>query len=168
MRYPEGSNGGVHRGPDKFPRRNAIRAIFLHAMAMEQERVHIDPSTGEPEVNAVTGKSVKRKMKMAMVQDIVMAYQLIARNAASGKDLDQFLRMMADAHKMLQPQKDETGEGRAPIPARFVMAPDTPDPAPAGDHRDEGPAPVPSRPHHAAPTTSGGGSIMTADGKVYE
>ena len=30
-----------------------------------------------------------------------MAYYLIARHAAQGKDLDAFLRMMADAYKML-------------------------------------------------------------------
>ena len=70
---------------------------------------------------------------MAMVQDIVMAYQLIARNAASGRDLDQFLRMMSDAHNMLQPEKDEAGAGRAPIPARFVFAADTPDPQPESE-----------------------------------
>src|SRR2546428_7090964 len=31
--YPDGSTGCVHRGPDKSPRRNAIRAVFVHAMA---------------------------------------------------------------------------------------------------------------------------------------
>jgi len=35
-------------------------------------------------------RSLKRAVAFAMVQDIVMAYQLIARNAASGKDLDAF------------------------------------------------------------------------------
>ncbi len=30
-----------------------------------------------------------------------MAYYLIARHAAQGKDLDAFLRMMADAYKLL-------------------------------------------------------------------
>ena len=48
--------------------------------------------------------------------------------------------MMKDAHKMLQLEKDEAGEGRAPIPARFVFARDRPDPQPeaeqgAGDGR---------------------------------
>jgi hypothetical protein len=132
-------------------------------MAQDQEREQIDPSTGKP-VLGPDGQPVKAKLQFAMVQDIVLAYQLIARHAAQGKDLDKFLRMMHDAHKMLQPAKDEVGEGRAPIPARFVFAPDTPDPAPEG----EGPAPVPSRPQHAAPATSGGGSITTADGKEYE
>ncbi len=63
-------------------------------MAQDQEREPIDPSTGQPELDA-EGKPVKRKMRFAMLQDIV--YQLIARNAASGKDLDQFLPMLHNA-----------------------------------------------------------------------
>ena len=46
---------------------------------------------------------MKAKLKFAMVQDIVVAYQLIARHAAQGKDL-AYLRMMAD----------EADEGQAP------------------------------------------------------
>src|SRR5437879_2923132 len=30
--YPPGSNGGVHRGPDKGIRRNVVRAIFMGAL----------------------------------------------------------------------------------------------------------------------------------------
>ena len=41
--------------------------------------------------------------------------------------------MMKDAHKMLQPEKDEAGEGRAPIPALLVFAPDRPDPQPEAE-----------------------------------
>jgi hypothetical protein len=121
VRYPEGSNGGTRRGPDRFPRRNTIRAVFLQAMAQDQEREQIDSSTGKP-VRGLDGQPVKAKVKFAMVQDIGMAYQLIAKHAAQGKDLDTFLRMMHDAHRMLQPAKDEAGEGRSPIPARFVYA----------------------------------------------
>ncbi len=93
VRYPPGSNGGVHRGPDKFPRRNAVRAVFLHAMAQDQQREQIDPSTG----TLVRGQPVKAKVKFAMVRDIVMAYQRIARHAAQGKDLDQFLGQLPGA-----------------------------------------------------------------------
>jgi hypothetical protein len=50
-------------------------------MAGAQEREQIDPSTGQPEFNE-HGKPVKRPVQFAMVQDIVMAYQLIARHAA--------------------------------------------------------------------------------------
>jgi hypothetical protein len=82
-----------------------------------------------------------------MVQDIVMAYQLIARHAAEGKDLDQFLRMMHDAHGMLQPEKDEAGEGRAPIPARFVLDPHTPELQPEGA---EAPTAASSKPQPGA------------------
>src|SRR5882762_10476801 len=33
--YPPGSNGGMHRGPDKGIRRNVVRAIFMGALADE-------------------------------------------------------------------------------------------------------------------------------------
>ena len=69
------------------------------------------------------GIAVKTKLKFAMVQDIVVAYQIIARHAAQGKDLDAYLRMMAD----------EADEGRTPISARFVFAPDTPEPLREGE-----------------------------------
>jgi hypothetical protein len=85
------------------------------------------PLDGRPEVDA-NGQPVKRKMDFAMVQDIVMAHQLIARRAAEGRDFDAFLRMMADAHHMLQPSKDEGGEGRVPVHAQFVFAPSEPPP----------------------------------------
>ncbi len=64
VRYPEGSNGGTRRGPDRFPRRNAIRAVFLHAMAQDQEREQIDPSTGQP-VLGRDGQPVKAKRQFA-------------------------------------------------------------------------------------------------------
>lgn len=38
-----------------------------------------------------------------MVQDIAIVYQLIARHAAEGKDMDAFLRMMHDAHTLERP-----------------------------------------------------------------
>ncbi len=97
-----------------------------------------------------------------------MAYQLIARHAAEGKDLDTFLRMMSDAHHMLQLQKDEAGEGRAPIHA--LTTPEPPEAGArrrrsrAGTPRVEAPATTTSTPSAAIPS----GAIVTADGKVYE
>ena len=98
---------------------------------------------------------MKAKLKFAMVQDIVVAYQLIARHAAQGKDLDAYLRMMAD-------------EGRTPISARFVFAPDTPEPLREGE---EAPARAaaslrPNQGHQSRCLAAG--RIMTHDGKVYE
>ena len=88
---------------------------------------------------------MKAKLKFAMVQDIVVAYQLIARHAAQGKDLDAYLRMMAD----------EADEGRTRAPARGRGG------AGAGGRflETEPGAPV---------AVLGGGAIMTHDGKVYE
>src|SRR5712691_7765242 len=33
VRYPKGSNGGVHRGPRPLPRKNVVRAMFVTALA---------------------------------------------------------------------------------------------------------------------------------------
>ena len=38
VRHPKGSNGGVHRGADKTLRINAVRGLFLQALAGEQLR----------------------------------------------------------------------------------------------------------------------------------
>jgi hypothetical protein len=133
-------------------------------MAQTQQRQHIDPSTGKPEVDE-QGQPVLRPMKFAMVQDIVMAYQLLARNARGGRDLDAFLRMMRDAHEMLQPKKDESGTQRAPVPARFVFASSEPE---AGGERE---APSAARPpQSSAPPAdeSAGGGRVVIDGQVYE
>ncbi len=69
-------------------------------------------------------------------------------------DLDAFLRMMHDAHKMLQPAKDEAGEGRAPIPARFVYAGQQYAPQPPADTGKSAEAPR--------------GGAIEFNGQVYE
>lgn len=115
---PRGLECGVHRGPDKFPRRNAIRAVFLHAMAQDQEREHIDPSTGEPELDA-HGKPVKRPMKFAMVQDIVMADQLIALHAAGTRATEP--KSDADPEPRVRPS-EMAGTCRSPSrPAIYAL-----------------------------------------------
>ncbi len=67
---------------------------------------------------------------------------------------------------MLQPEKDEAGAGRAPIPARFVLAKDTPEPQPEGEAEAVA-ASSRSQPGVLV-AVLGGGAIVTADGKVYE
>jgi len=64
---------------------------------------------------------------LAMLQHCKQGYKNIAIDAALGKSeaYGPFLRMMADAHTMLQPAKDEVAraQDRGPFPATFVRAP---------------------------------------------
>jgi hypothetical protein len=39
IQHPKGSNGGVHRGPDKFPRANVMRAVVMMTLAATGYRV---------------------------------------------------------------------------------------------------------------------------------
>jgi len=88
------------------------------------------------------------EVEAAMVHDAIAAYQLIARNAAGGKNLDAFLRMMRDAHELLQETKAEAGAGAVPRPARFV--------------------PEPGGPAKAPPETATEGVLVDREGNVYE
>src|SRR5712692_1786400 len=91
--HQPGSNGDVHRGPDKFLRRNAIRVMFLGALAdaglsledLRETRKHRKGATLVP---------------MAMVDHCKKAFKNIAELAAAGYPdaFGPFLRMMADAH----------------------------------------------------------------------
>src|SRR5437867_4087204 len=117
--YPPGSNGGVHRGPDKSLRRNVVRAIFMGALADE----------------GVSLENLRRRRKhrkgetlvpMAMVHHCKQAYKNIAADAALGiqEAYGPYLRMMADGHTMFQPQKDEVAQDKTPTPAVFVYSDD--------------------------------------------
>ena len=117
--YPPGSNGGVHRGPDKGIRRNVVRAIFMGALTDE----------------GVSLEDLRRRRKhrkgmalvpMAMVHHCKQAYKNIAADAALGiqEAYGPCLRMMADGHMMFQPQKDEAAQGKTPTPAQFVYSDD--------------------------------------------
>ncbi len=87
-----------------------------------------------------------------MIADIIAAYQLIARNAAGGKALDQFLRMMHDVHEIMQETKAEAAAGAVPRPARFVPEPGGPAKAPAPE---------------PAPETPAEGVLVDREGNVY-
>ena len=117
--HAPGSNGGVHRGPDKGIRRNVVRAIFMGALTDE----------------GVSLENLRRRRKhrkgetlvpMAMVHHCKQAYKNIAADAALGiqEAYGPYLRMMADGHMMFQPQKDEAAEGKTPTPAMFVYSDD--------------------------------------------
>ena len=132
-----GSNGGVHRGPDVFPRANILRAIGAQALA-------------EMQVEG-KGKS-RRQVQMAMVGHAVKALQLVAKNGAQGKQVGHFLRMFFGLHEMFQPGKHEKPNGAAgPRPAKFVYA----DP----------PAETPAEP--TSRSTPASGTLLDANGQEY-
>ncbi len=117
VRYPPGSNGGVHRGPDRQLRINAVRSLLLEALAKEGARLIITE----------TGRRRHRsKIPMALVTNLVTRIQNIAFTGSDG----DVLRLVFGMHEVFQPGKDEkNGNGHGgPRPATFVMA--QPEPAP--------------------------------------
>lgn len=89
---------------------------------------------------------------MAMLKHCKQGYKNIAMGAAAGDPsaYGPFLRIMADAHEMLQPAKGTSGNGHAPRPATFVYASDV-EPA----HGADGAPPPPAQ----------DGTVV--DGQVY-
>ena len=75
-----------------------------------------------------------------MLQHCKQGYKNIAIDAALGKSeaYGPFLRMMADAHTMLQPAKDEVAraQDRGPFPATFIVS----RPAPSTEESSQPPA----------------------------
>ena len=142
--HPPGSNGDVQRGPDRFPRRNYVRMMFLGALSdlglnledLRRQRKHRKGSSLVPH---------------AMLHHCKQGYENIAIDAALGKPeaYGPFLRMMADLHTMLQPAKDEVARAhdRVPFPATFVWAPAAAPPdaesSPQPPARSPAPAPGP-------------------------
>jgi hypothetical protein len=116
IHMPPGSNGGVHRGPDKNLRRNVIAAIFLKALAAEGLSLE--------ELQKARKNRTAPLVPWAMLQHCVRAFQNIAQGAAAGNPYayGPFLRMMADAHEIMQPaagDKDNGHHGQA-RPVKFV------------------------------------------------
>src|SRR6266478_6520 len=115
VRYPPGSNGGVHRGPDRQLRINAVRSILLEALAKDGVRLAITP--------AGRRRRHRSKIPMALVENLVTRIQEIA---LSGSDGD-VLRLVFGIHQVFQPGKHEkNGDTPRPRPATFVVAPPTP------------------------------------------
>ena len=117
-----GSNGGVHRRRDRFPRRNVIRAMFLNALGSQEMRPSVDPRTGRIVFDADGKPLMIPSEPTQMVKDNVAAYRLISQRAALGNGIDQRLRMMKDGHDILKETKAEGPEGPHPVPARFVLS----------------------------------------------
>jgi len=142
-----GSNGGVHRGPDLVPfRRNVVRAVILHELAKA----------------GLNLEDLKKKTKKrgpllpgAMVEYCGAAYRRIAIKAALGdpRAFGPFVSMMDHIHRVMQPAKDEIGNGgQAPRRAVFI-GPNEPVPPPG-----------------AEPTTDPGapGTVVDKDGQTWE
>ncbi len=113
LRHPPGSNGGVHRGPDRQLRINAVRGLILQALAAPQARLV-----------KVEGKKrrVTVEVPMAMCDDIVAGLQLVARLGAQGRNLPEFLRMTFGLHQAMQPGPHEKNGNGAPRVATWSPA----------------------------------------------
>lgn len=83
-------------------------------------------------------------------EPVTSSPDLILREAAGGKHLDQFLRMMKDGHELLQDAKGEEGSGGAPRRVVFKF---------------EGDPEVPEA--EAPPSEGGTGGGIMKDGQEY-
>ena len=136
--HPPGSNGGVHRGPSRFPGRNVVRAMLMKALVADG-----------PSLEDLRRERKHRKghalIPTAMVEHCLQGYKNIAIAAARGKPeaYGPFLRMMDHAHMIFQPAKDEVAraqaQDRVPTPTNFIRPPQTPEPPP---EKDETPPPA--------------------------
>src|SRR6266849_3028431 len=105
---PPGSNGGVHRGPDLYPRKNVTEGILLGAMIREGTLLVVDD----------TGKKRRHRSKipMAMVENLRTRLQLIVLR---GSDAN-VLRLMAVCNDIFKPGKhDKNGSNGGPFPSNF-------------------------------------------------
>src|SRR3989442_1761547 len=80
--FPRGVSGKPHRGRDRVPRKNVVRAQCIHALVSKLRRPTVDPANGQ----ARAGHGCKLLMIVAerakMLRDAVVAYQLAAERAA--------------------------------------------------------------------------------------
>ena len=110
-----GSNGGVHRGPDRYPR--VTQAQFMRALLQSQAR----------KVKGANGKTETVVVEMAMHKDLIAMMQLIARNAARGRGLKYGLKLLEIEEKVFRVPPGQNGlEPQAPIVARFIRGPEHP------------------------------------------
>ncbi len=152
--HPKGSNGGVHRGPDNFPRKNVLRAIVMMSLAAMGYRVEDLPRTLK-ELQARRRKTHKNLIPAAMAHLMVRANLNIITRAAMDDDTiyGRFLQLQRDFHQIMAGGngnghgKNASGGGQ-PFPSKFVS------------ERDVAAGP-PARPE--PPSTSG----LVIDGQEY-
>ncbi len=140
-----GSNGGVHRGPDKFPRKQVMQAIVMMSLAAEGFDVKHLPATFRA-LQAARRKSHRKLIPAAMAHQMVRANQNIVEEAAIGdrEAYGRFLQLQRDFHQIMAGGSNGknghgTGHG-APFPSRFVPEePGLAAPAKEPDPHDGGP-----------------------------
>ena len=160
--HPPGSNGNVHRGPDRFPRRNVMRAIIMKALS--DPGVDLDRVTGKKTLEELwrTGRyRGKTTLAIAMCHHTAEALKAMAVRAALGNPqaMDQLLRFVHDAHDILQPAKDEEKKDERPIRPVFESAASA---SPSTTPDSASSAPASGSPAAPPPPP------LTADGQVYE
>src|SRR5437879_668693 len=92
VRYPPGTNGGVHRGPDLGIRRNVMEGLLMRALIRDGVLLVVDEQ----------GKRRRRhraKIPMAMAENLVTRLQLIV---FSGTDAN-VLRLVTAANEVFRP-----------------------------------------------------------------
>ncbi len=134
--HEPGSNGGVHRGPDRFPRQSTVRAIIFKALVKEglslEDLRHARQTKG--------GRRRHRALiPHAALEYAAEGYRNIMADAALGERrvYGPFVHVMDHIHRVMQTGKAEEGGGSGPIPGRFVRPGELP-PAPTS-----APAPEP-------------------------
>ena len=132
--HPPGSNGGVHRGPDRHPR--VTQAILLQALSEAQVRV-VEGVVGPD------GKPATVVVEMAATKDLVKAIQRVCQRAAKGRDLAYALKLLEITDKAFRNGKNGNGHHGLPGPMapQFVRPPaQAAEPAeePEAPQRDDG------------------------------
>ncbi len=134
--HAPGSNGGVHRGPDRFPRESTVRAIIFKALVKE----------GLTLADLRQARQTKggRRRHRALIPHAALeyaaeGYRNIMADAALGEPraYGPFVHVMDHIHRVMQNGKADGGGGAGPIPGRFVRPGELP-PAPTS-----APAPEP-------------------------
>ncbi|HZC68080.1 MAG TPA: hypothetical protein VE201_05620 [Nitrospirales bacterium] len=135
--FPPGSNGGVHRGPDRYPR--VTQGVMFKAMLRPSQLVIIDP-------NGRRTRS-RKKVAAAMVENLS---RRIAEIAISGRNED-ILRLIALIAKVFpQPPVLKNGNGHGGLMTTHFIPPERRAPAAAAEE----------------PTREPGSGIVM-DGKEY-
>ncbi len=100
--HAPGSNGGVHRGRDRFPRANVGRAVVLMTFAASGLDVNGLPESFRA-LQAARRKSHRKLIPAAAAKLMVEANMNIITRAAMGDDTvyGQFLTLQRDFHRIM-------------------------------------------------------------------
>ncbi len=143
VQYPKGSNGDVHRGPDKvFPRANVVRALVLRALTDPGFRVEDLPRTvkelqkmrrhrkGQTLVPMATSEHAIRFIRNFFEEAAMGDREVYGRAAGLLRDMHQIMALPTNGNG-----KNGNGHG-APFPSWFVPqdpGPEAKEPEPQAD-----------------------------------